>query len=72
VLELIIGHPEVDAVLYLGLGIQSNQAALMRSGRFYPDHGLERIVEYHERQDARFAQTAAELSDLINDAAGVG
>jgi acetyltransferase len=63
VLELIIGHPDVDAVLYLGLGIQSNQAALMRSGRFYPDHGLERIVDYHERQDARFAQTAAELSD---------
>ena len=33
-----------------------------REGRFYPDHGLERIVEYHERQDARFAQAAAELS----------
>ena len=27
----------------------------MRSGPFYPDHGLERIVDYHERQDARFA-----------------
>ena len=24
----------------------------MREGRFYPDHGLERIVAYHERQDA--------------------
>jgi acetyltransferase len=34
----------------------------MREGRFYPDHGLERIVEYHERQDARFAQAAHELS----------
>jgi acetyltransferase len=63
VLELIVGHPEVDAVLYLGLGIQSNQAALMRSGPFYPEHGLERIVDYHERQDARFAQAAAEASD---------
>ncbi len=62
VMELIVGHPDVDAVLYLGLGIQSNQAALMRAGRFYPDHGLERIVDYHERQDARFAQAAAELS----------
>ncbi len=63
VIDLIVGHPEVDAVLYLGLGIQSNQAALMRGGRFYPDHGLERIVEYHERQDARFAVAAAEASE---------
>ncbi len=63
VMELIVGHPDVDAVIYLGLGIQSNQANLMRGGPFYPEHGLERIVDYHERQDARFAQTAAELSD---------
>ena len=62
VLELIAGHDEVDAVIYLGLGIQSNTAALMRAGRFYPDHGLERIVDYHERQDTRFAQAAAEVS----------
>jgi len=63
VIDLIVGHPEVDAVVYLGLGIQSNQAALMRGGPFYPEHGLERIVEYHERQDARFAAAAAEASD---------
>lgn len=62
VMELIAGHPEVDAVIYLGLGIQANQARLMREGRFYPDHGLERIVEYHERQDARFAEAASRLS----------
>ncbi|MFM8825715.1 MAG: acetate--CoA ligase family protein, partial [Actinomycetota bacterium] len=48
VLELIASHPEVDAVVYLGLGIQANQARLMREGRFYPGHGLERIVDYHE------------------------
>jgi acyl-CoA synthetase (NDP forming) len=63
VLELIARHAAVDAVVYLGLGIQSNQARLMREGPFYPDHGLQRIVEYHERQDARFARAAAELSD---------
>ena len=34
----------------------------MRRGPFYPDHGLERIVDYHERQDARFAAAAAEVS----------
>lgn len=62
VMAMIAEHPAVDAVIYLGLGIQANQARLMREGRFYPDHGLERIVEYHERQDARFAAAAAELS----------
>jgi acetyltransferase len=62
VMEMIASHPNVDAVIYLGLGIQANQARLMREGRFHPDHGLERIVEYHERQDARFAQAADELS----------
>jgi acetyltransferase len=33
----------------------------MYEGKFYPDHGLERIVAYHERQDARFAEAADEL-----------
>ena len=33
----------------------------MREGRFYPDFGLERIVAYHERQDARFAEAADDL-----------
>jgi acyl-CoA synthetase (NDP forming) len=62
VMRLIAEHPEVHAIVYLGLGIQANQARLMREGRFYPDHGLERIVAYHERQDQRFAEAAHELS----------
>ena len=62
VMELIATHPDVDAMIYLGLGIQSNQARMIRDGRFYPDHGLERIVAYHERQDERFAEAAHELS----------
>ena len=62
VMELIAGHPAVDSVIYLGIGIQSNQARMMRDGRFYPGHGLERIVAYHERQDERFAEAAHELS----------
>ena len=64
VMKLIAEHDLVDAIVYLGLGIQSNQARMMREGPFYPDHGLDRIAEYHERQDARFAQAAAELSDV--------
>ena len=62
VMAMIAEHPDVHAIVYLGLGIQSNQARLIREGRFYPDHGLARIVEYHERQDARFAQAAAAVS----------
>ncbi|MCU1370252.1 MAG: putative acyl-CoA synthetase [Ilumatobacteraceae bacterium] len=62
VLELIASHPGVDAVIQLGIGIQANQARLMRNGPFYPDHGLERIVAYHDRQDARFAQAAHDVS----------
>ncbi|QYG92895.1 hypothetical protein HC251_10950 [Iamia sp. SCSIO 61187] len=63
VMELIARHDEVDAVIYLGLGIQANQARLMRDGGFHPDHGIGRIVDYHERQDARFAQAAADIAD---------
>jgi len=66
VMALIAEHPDVDAVIYLGLGIQSNQARMMSEGRFYPEHGLERIVAYHERQDQRFAEAAHELS-VVND-----
>ena len=62
VMAMIAEHIDVDAIIYLGLGIQANQARLMREGRFHPDHGLDRIVEYHERQDARFAQAAHDLS----------
>ena len=32
-MELVARHPEIDAIVYLGLGIQSNQARLMRDGR---------------------------------------
>jgi len=62
VLDLVTGHPEIDAVVYLGLGIQANQGRMEREGPFYPDHGLDRIVAYHERQDRRFAEAAAEVS----------
>ena len=62
VLELVATHADVDAVLYLGLGIQANQARLMRQGQFADDTDVERIVAYHERQDARFAQAAHDVS----------
>jgi acyl-CoA synthetase (NDP forming) len=61
-LDIVASHDAIDAVLFLGLGVQSNTAKLLRSGPFFPDHGLERIVEFHERQDARFADAAVAVS----------
>ena len=63
VLQLVAEHPSVDAVIYLGIGIQSNTARMLRDGAFHPEHGLERIVAYHERQDRRFAEAAAAASE---------
>jgi acetyltransferase len=62
VMEVVARHPSVDAVIFLGLGIQANQGRMEKEGPFFPDHGLERIVDYHDRQDARFAEAAAEIS----------
>ena len=63
---LPVADPAIPQVLlfgHTGSGKSSLLAALMRAGRFYPDHGLERIVDYHERQDSRFAQAAAQVSE---------
>jgi acetyltransferase len=63
ILDLAGAHPDVDAVLLLGMGIQSNQAHLFRTGAYWPGHGLERIAEFHERQDRRYAEAAREASE---------
>jgi acetyltransferase len=62
VLEIAARHPAVDSVIFLGMGIQGNQGRMEKNGPFYPDHGLERIVGYHERQDRRFTEAAAAIS----------
>ena len=51
------------AIVFLGSGVQSNQAKLLHTGPYAADVGLERIVAFHERQDERYAQVAAEVSD---------
>lgn len=63
VMDLLCAHADVDAVIFLGIGIQANQANAFRTGEFFPGHGLERIVEYHERQDRRYAEVAKEASE---------
>jgi acetyltransferase len=63
VLDLVCAHPHVDAIVHLGIGIQAASAYVLKSGPFYPEHGLERIVAFHERQDRRYAQAAREASE---------
>jgi acetyltransferase len=62
-LDLLTRHPAVDAVIYLGIGIQAANGQVMKSGSFYPGYGLDRIVAFHERQDARYAEVAREASE---------
>jgi acyl-CoA synthetase (NDP forming) len=62
-LEVVTRHHSVDAVIYLGLGIQAANAQVLKTGPFYPGHGLDRIVAFHERQDARYAEVAREVSE---------
>ena len=63
VMDWIVAHPDVDALIHLGIGIQAGQANAFKSGRFYPGHGLDRIVEFHQRQDRRYAAVAREVSE---------
>ena len=56
VLDLVCGHPEVDAVIHLGLGIQAATAGMFRSGPHFPEHGLEHMAGFHEKQDRRYAE----------------
>jgi acetyltransferase len=63
VLALLAAHPAVDAIVFLGSGVQSNQAKVLRTGPYAADEGLERIVAFHERQDERYARVAAEVSE---------
>ncbi|MFQ5698213.1 MAG: acetate--CoA ligase family protein [Myxococcota bacterium] len=63
VLDLAARHPQVDAIVYLGIGIQAAQGQAFKSGRFHPDFGLDRIAEFHIRQDRRYALAAAEASE---------
>ena len=61
-LDLVTAHEAVDAVILLGMGIQANQASVFRSGPFFPGHGLDRIAEFHERQDRRYVEAAVAAS----------
>jgi acetyltransferase len=62
-IEAVAAHPGVDAVVLLGIGIQSNQAAFMADGPFSQDPDVARIADFHRRQDARYAECARVASE---------
>ncbi len=62
VLDILCAHPDVDAVIHLGIGIQAATASFFRSGRFFPDYGLKRMAEFHEKQDRRYVEAAIAAS----------
>ncbi|MFP6663249.1 MAG: CoA-binding protein [Deltaproteobacteria bacterium] len=59
-MRIVASHADVDAVIFLGAGIQSNLGQMEKNGKFYPEYGLGRIVDFHFRQDARYATLAME------------
>jgi acetyltransferase len=61
-LEVLCASGEVDMVLLLGLGIQGNQAQMMKRGGLAHTAGLDRIIAYHERQEMRYVDAAVDLS----------
>jgi acetyltransferase len=63
VLDLICASDAVDAVIHLGIGIQAASAEVLATGEFHPDYGLGRIVDFHRRQDRRYATAAREASE---------
>ncbi len=61
-LGLVTAHPDVDAVIYLGLGIQGNTARAYRESPALPHEGIERMAGFHERQEQRYATAAVKAS----------
>ena len=56
--------PEAQRTIHktLSIGLAA-QAQAFRSGPYYPEHGLDRMAEFHERQDRRYGSAAAEASE---------
>ena len=63
-MDIVASHSNIDAIIHLGIGIQSAQAYAFQSGKFYDDKELEldRLVEFHQKQDERYALAAIESS----------
>ena len=68
VIDILSRHQDVDAIIHLGIGIQSAQAHAFESGKFYKNEAFElnRLVKFHQKQDERYAQAAVMSSRKYN------
>ena len=53
-IDLILSHGSVDALIFLGLGIQGNVARLYSESKYF-DSGMERIMNFHNSQEQKYA-----------------
>ena len=61
-IDLILSHSSVDALIFLGLGIQGNVARLYSESKYF-DSGMERIMNFHNSQEQRYASELIDGSE---------
>ena len=54
-INLLLSHDSVDALIFLGLGIQGNVARLYSESK-YLDPGMERIMNFHNSQERKYVE----------------
>ena len=61
-IDLILSHRSVDALIFLGLGIQGNVARLYSESKYF-DSSMERIMNFHNSQEQRYASELIDGSE---------
>ena len=56
IVDLVLSHDSVDALIFLGLGIQGNIARLYEESEYF-DTGMERIVNFHKSQEIKYVSS---------------
>ena len=65
VVDLVLSDKSVDALIFLGLGIQGNIARLYRESKYF-ETGMERIVNFHHTQEQKYVSALIEGSNNWN------
>ncbi len=64
-IDLVLSHETVDALIFLGLGIQGNIARLYRESRFL-NEGIDRIINFHTAQEKKYVSALVEGANNWN------
>ena len=60
-IDLVLSHKAVDALIFLGLGIQGNIARLFTESD-YLDSSMERIINFHRNQEKAYVESLLKAS----------